>query len=55
MCIRDRYKGVDDVSSAIDDALMSVYVNHPEYVVNTESDLSKKMCIRDRSLDHFVR
>ena len=29
------------MSSAIDDALMSVYVNHPEYVVNTESDLSK--------------
>ena len=39
--INDKYKGVDDVSSAIDDALMSVYVNHPEYVVNTESDLSK--------------
>lgn len=39
--ISDKYKGVDDVSSAIDDALMSVYVNHPEYVVNTESDLSK--------------
>ena len=39
--INDTYKGVDDVSSAIDDALMSVYVNHPEYVVNTESDLSK--------------
>lgn len=40
--INNKYnKGVDDVNRAIDDVLMYVYVNHPEYVINTESDLSK--------------
>lgn len=40
-CIDDKYKGVDNVSAAIDDVLMSVYVNNPQYVINTEHDLRK--------------
>lgn len=39
--LKDRYKDVDDVSGAVDDALMEVYVKHPELVVSTEGDLRK--------------
>lgn len=39
--LKDKYSGVDDVSGAIDDVLMSVYVNHPELVVASESELRK--------------
>lgn len=39
--LKDNYSGVDDVSGAIDDALMSVYVNHPGLVVASEKDLKK--------------
>ena len=39
--LEDRYNDADDINGAIDNALMSVYMNHPELVRNTESDLRK--------------
>lgn len=39
--VDDRYNGVDDVSGAIDDALMAVYIERPDLVLNSEKDLKK--------------